>query len=265
MSSGGSIISTLSSGTLSLQSAAGNSVKADPQKTNNASPEETKTGDSVSTYNIDSKASTLSNILDGISSSLQTIESTQGSVSKILTLIKQGIHIAQVADTKIDPPDIAALANLKAKFNAILVTLNKSVDEADFKGANLLQGGAIETAFGENARNNIVTEGQDISTEGLAITEAVFSDKKSVQETLTQLDTAEKRVLDFLDKLSKDQNLIQTRQDFTKEALGALEDAGKTVDTDEGANLLALQIGQQLREFNASLASQDQQNLLRLF
>lgn len=265
MSSSGSIISTLNSGTLSLQNATGNSAKVDSQKTADKTPEAPKTGDSVSTENIDSKASTLSSILDGISNSLQTIENAQGSVSKVLTLIKQGIQIAQTADTKIDPPDIAALANLKAKFNAMLVTLNKTVEDADFKGANLLQGSAIETSFGENARNNIVTEGQDISSEGLGLAEAVFSDKQNIQDTLGQLALAEKQASEFLDKLSEDQNLIQTRQDFTKEALGALEDAGKTIDTDEGANLLALQIGQQLREFNASLASQDQQNLLRLF
>ena len=64
-------------------------------------------------------------------------------------------------------------------------------------------------------------------------------------------------------------SVIQIRQDFTKSTINTLQvgsDDLTLADTnEEGANLLALQTRQQLSSTALSLASQTDQNVLRLF
>ena len=64
-------------------------------------------------------------------------------------------------------------------------------------------------------------------------------------------------------------SVVETRQNFTDNLINVLETgaAGLTLaDTnEEGANLLALQTRQQLSSVALSLASQSDQNVLRLF
>ena len=62
---------------------------------------------------------------------------------------------------------------------------------------------------------------------------------------------------------------MEVRQDFTKNLINTLETGAANLtiaDTnEEGANLLALQTRQQLSSVALSLASQADQNVLRLF
>jgi flagellin-like hook-associated protein FlgL len=70
-------------------------------------------------------------------------------------------------------------------------------------------------------------------------------------------------------KLSSGLATVQIRQDFTKSTINTLQagsDALTLADSnEEGANLLALQTRQQLSTTALSLASQADQNVLRLF
>jgi flagellin-like hook-associated protein FlgL len=70
-------------------------------------------------------------------------------------------------------------------------------------------------------------------------------------------------------KLSSGLSTVQIRQDFTKATINTLQagsDALTLADSnEEGANLLALQTRQQLSTTALSLASQADQNVLRLF
>ena len=69
--------------------------------------------------------------------------------------------------------------------------------------------------------------------------------------------------------LSSSLSTVQIRQDFTKATINTLQtgsDALTLADSNqEGANLLALQTRQQLSTTALSLASQADQNVLRLF
>ncbi|MGE0847768.1 MAG: flagellin, partial [Flavobacteriaceae bacterium] len=64
-------------------------------------------------------------------------------------------------------------------------------------------------------------------------------------------------------------SVVETRQDFTKDLINTLETGAANLtlaDTnEEAANLLALQTRQQLSSTALSLASQADQNVLRLF
>jgi flagellin len=64
-------------------------------------------------------------------------------------------------------------------------------------------------------------------------------------------------------------SIVETREDFTKSMINTLETGAANLtlaDTnEEGANLLALQTRQQLSTTSLSLATQADQNVLRLF
>lgn len=63
--------------------------------------------------------------------------------------------------------------------------------------------------------------------------------------------------------------VVQTRQDFTKSMINTLRSGADNLvladSNEEGANLLSLQTRQQLSTTALSLATQADQNVLRLF
>jgi len=69
--------------------------------------------------------------------------------------------------------------------------------------------------------------------------------------------------------LSANLSTVQIRQDFTKATINTLSNGSASLtladSNEEGANLLALQTRQQLSTTALSLASQADQNVLRLF
>ncbi|MGA8936070.1 MAG: flagellin, partial [Pseudolabrys sp.] len=68
---------------------------------------------------------------------------------------------------------------------------------------------------------------------------------------------------------SSNLSTVQIRQEFTKEMVNTLQSGADSLtladSNEEGANLLALQTRQQLSTTALSLASQADQNVLRLF
>jgi protein subunit release factor B len=70
-------------------------------------------------------------------------------------------------------------------------------------------------------------------------------------------------------QVTSDMMLIQTRQEFSQNAMASLNAGSEKIELkdlgDEAANLLALQIRQQLSETVEPLASEAQQSLLKQF
>ena len=86
---------------------------------------------------------------------------------------------------------------------------------------------------------------------------------------MTNLSTATSTLRSQASKFGSNLSVVETRQDFTKSLINVLETGAANLtlaDTnEEGANLLALQTRQQLSSTALSLASQADQNVLRLF
>jgi len=84
-----------------------------------------------------------------------------------------------------------------------------------------------------------------------------------------QLDAALSTLRSQASTFGSNLSVVQTRQDFTKALINTLETGAAGLilaDTnEEGANLLALQTRQSLSSTALSLASQADQNVLRLF
>ena len=70
-------------------------------------------------------------------------------------------------------------------------------------------------------------------------------------------------------KFGSNLSVVETRQDFTKNMINVLETGAANLtladSNEEAANLLALQTRQQLSSTALSLASQSDQQVLRLF
>ena len=162
-----------------------------------------------------------------------------------------------------------ALDQFAADFNTVREQINDLVNDANYRGVNLLRGDNLTTFFNEDNTSSLVTNGAVFTSDGLGLIEANFRSAGAI-ETFSELTRdALNEVRSFGSSLANNLSIIQTRQTFTQETINTLK-AGSALLTDadpneEGANLLALQTRQQLGVTALSLASQSQQSVLRLF
>lgn len=161
------------------------------------------------------------------------------------------------------------LAQFETDFNSIRTQIDQLVEDASFRGVNLLGGEDLETFFNEDRSNSLVTQGADFTATGLGIAEASFVTSGNIAESLSQVQNALESVRNFGTTLANDLSIIETRRDFTESTINTLESGADDLtvadQNEEGANLLALQTRQQLGVTSLSLAAQSQQSVLRLF
>lgn len=100
-------------------------------------------------------------------------------------------------------------------------------------------------------------------------TDSGFASDTAIESVLGSLKSAQDTLRAQASTFGTNLSIVQTREDFTNSLINTLEEgAGKLVLADtneEGANLLALQTQQSLASTTLSLASQADQNVLRLF
>lgn len=161
------------------------------------------------------------------------------------------------------------LDQFESDFNNLRTQIDQLVEDANYRGVNLLAGDNLETFFNEDRDNTLLTEGVDFTALGLGIDEAVFTDAASVQLSIDDVRAALSDVRNFGQSIANDLSIIQIRRDFTEETINTLQagadDLTVADQNEEGANLLALQTRQTLGVTSLSLASQSQQSVLRLF
>ncbi len=161
------------------------------------------------------------------------------------------------------------LDNLAKDYNVIRDQIDELTNDANYKGINLLGGDVLTTYFNEDNSSLLETEGQDLTSNGLGLTEAVFRTSAGIAADLVRVQDALGAVRSFATTLANSLAVIQTRRDFTESTIAVLkagsEDLTVADQNEEGANLLALQTRQQLGVTSLALASQSQQSVLRLF
>lgn len=154
-------------------------------------------------------------------------------------------------------------------FNKLREQIDGIVEDANYRGVNLLGGDDLTSFFNEDRSNTLVTEGADFTVDGMGVSEADFTDAASIEKSLNEVRNALDGIRAFGSSIANDLSIIQTRRDFTEQTINTLKaGASDLTDADlneEGANLLALQTAQQLGVTSLSLASQSQQSVLRLF
>ena len=165
----------------------------------------------------------------------------------------------------------ATRSTLATEFDAIRTQIDQLANDASFNGNNLLQNDDVTVIFNEDGTSSLTISGVDFDSQGLNVSASTnnFQDDNAINAALTELDTAISTLRSQASTFGSNLSVVEIRQDFTKELINVLETgaAGLTLaDTnEEGANLLSLQTRQQLSTVSLSLATQADQNVLRLF
>lgn len=161
------------------------------------------------------------------------------------------------------------LDRLAGDYNTLRGQIDTLVNDAQYRGINLLNGDDLVTFFNENNTSRLTTSGAIFTANGLGITEASFRSSAEIENSAAQARAALDTVRSFGSTLANNLSIIQARREFTEGTVTTLkagaDDLTVADQNEEGANLLALQTRQQLGVTSLSLAAQSQQSVLRLF
>ncbi|HVZ54357.1 MAG TPA: flagellin [Pseudolabrys sp.] len=218
---------------------------------------------------LDNRASDLGNLLDSMSTAINTIQAANNGISAITKLVQSAQSLVSQAN---QTSDTTVRASLSSQFDSIRTQIDKLAGDSGFNGINLLNGDNLTVTLNENASSKVTVSGvTDTSASALSINGSVnnWASSSDISTAGTALTSALTTLRSQSQTLSSSLSTVQIRQDFTKSMINTLQTGSSDLtlaDTnEEGANLLALQTRQQLSSTALSLASQADQNVLRLF
>jgi len=202
--------------------------------------------------------------------SIADVASTAGqTISDLLVQMKEKVTAAM------DPSiDTASRNALDSDFKSILRQITQVVSNANFDGANLLDGSVNQIKFIANAQANgfITLSSQNLSLGGTIITVPSTASLTTVTfatAVLAQLTTSISNTNQALGNLGSQSKQISNHSDFVQKLTDQLTTGvGNLVDADlakESARLQALQVQQQLGTQALSIANSAPQVILSLF
>ena len=162
-------------------------------------------------------------------------------------------------------------SSFAAEFDELRNQIDQLINDAGYNGVNLLDGDSLTVTFNEDGSSTLNVNGVTFDSSGLGISASAntFQTDFDIDAAITELRSASLQLQSHASTLGSNLSVVETRQDFTKNIINVLETGAANLtlaDTnEEGANLLALQTRQQLSSTALSLASQADQNVLRLF
>jgi flagellin-like hook-associated protein FlgL len=225
---------------------------------------------------LDNRANDLSSLLDSMSNAINTIQAANNGITAITKLVQSQQSLASQA---LQTSDTNVRATLAAQFDALTTQIAQLASDSGFNGVNLLGGNTLTVTLDETGSSSTSVTGVDYSTvanvqTNLTIDSAVsahanWATSTDIQASSAVLTTALTDLRSESQTLSANLSTVQIRQDFTKATINTLQTGSADLtladSNQEGANLLALQTRQQLSTTALSLASQADQNVLRLF
>lgn len=245
--------------------------------------------------NLNSRASDLQNIKDGITDGVNIIRSAIQGLEAMENVLKQMKALAQSA---ISSPESSTRGKLASQFNELRSQVDNLAEDSSFNGVNLLKNSTASFAPGADtltvkfnertdqlAINQLIISGvgtSDFNTiiAGSAVTTGTAGDATVWGQTgtaaVTAINTAIRGIESALitvrqvaQNLGTNSALLEIRRSFTEDIINTLKGgASDLVNADlneESANLLSLQTRQQLGTISLSIAQQSEQAILRLF
>ncbi|MDR4305851.1 hypothetical protein IHQ68_04320 [Chelatococcus sambhunathii] len=167
-------------------------------------------------------------------------------------------------------------------FNDALAQIDSLAKDASFNGVNLLQSDDLEIVFNEDGTSKLDVKGVNADSGGIglsALTESAatgtgvttagaFDTKAGIDDVLDQIDSAFANLEAQSSKFGSQLQIVQTRETFTKDMIGTLDDGALSLvgaDTnEEAANLATLQTRQSLIVSSLSISTSQEQNVLQL-
>jgi flagellin-like hook-associated protein FlgL len=220
---------------------------------------------------LDTRANSLNGLLDTMSNAINTIQAANNGISSITKLVQSAQALVSQAQQANNTTTQAALST---QFNSLLTQIGQLAGDSSFNGINLLAGNTLTVTLNETGSSTTTVTGVNYTNANAApLSIANAANNWAAAADITAASTALSAALTSLQSesqtLSSSLSTVQIRQDFTKATINTLQtgsDALTLADSNqEGANLLALQTRQQLSSTALSLASQADQNVLRLF
>jgi len=218
------------------------------------------------------RANDLTRLLDGIGQGVQTLKAADQGITTITSFLEQMQATAQEALDQANASGGAPTdqVSLEASYDELVAQLDFVAADSGYRGTNLLDSGDLTVTFNEDASSTLTVSGVDFTTGGdLAISAADFSAATAAQAALDEISAALTLVRAQARTFGTNLNIIQTREDFTRNLINTLKEGSDKLvladNNEEGAKLLSLQTSQQLGITSLSLASQAQQSVLRLF
>lgn len=204
-------------------------------------------------------AGSLNILLDNIHSSTNTLEDTKSRLEEIGAELELALKAIENGET-----------NSNTSFKEILEKIDAVATTQGNGEKNLLQGESIKTSLDASGNNVVSSNGADFSAQGLGLANIEFNNAQQAAQAIPEIKAAQQLLYTYKTKIGNDITTIKDQAYFTQGALFTATNGSTISDqpskSDEAANLLALQTRQILRNTaHVPLASQSQQNLLRLF
>lgn len=150
----------------------------------------------------------------------------------------------------------------------LLEPINPLLEDANFRGVNLLSGDNLRTDFSIDGQSNLISKGRNFSLEAAGIGSLDFSKPSSFKSNVNSISKFAKDIRDYNSSLASDLNIIKTRQNFTEKTINTLKSGSNDLtlaDQNEvGAELLSLQLRQEIQVNTLSFAATQQQSLADL-
>jgi flagellin len=219
---------------------------------------------------LDTRANDLSSLLDSMSNGVNTIQAANNGITSITKLVQSAQALVSQAQ---QTSSAATQASLSTQFDALLTQIGQLAGDSGYNGINLLAGNTLTVTLNETGSSSTSVTGVNYTNAntGLSIANAAnnWSAAADITTASTELSAALTSLQSESQTLSASLSTVQIRQDFTKATINTLQSGSDSLtladSNQEGANLLALQTRQQLSSTALSLASQADQNVLRLF
>jgi flagellin len=220
---------------------------------------------------LDNRANDLSALLDSMSNAINTIQAANNGITSITKLVQSAQSLVSQAN---QTTDTTVRATLASQFDTLVTQIGLLAGDSGFNGTNLLGGDTLTVTLDETGSATVGITGVNYTDATAAPLSIATSTNAWVNTSdITAASTALTGALTSLrsesQTLSANLSTVQIRQDFTKATINTLQTGSADLtladSNEEGANLLALQTRQQLSTTALSLASQADQNVLRLF
>lgn len=191
------------------------------------------------------------------------------TVSDLLNQLKEKVVAAKDASL-----DTAARNALNADYKAIVKSIRDAISNAEFDGANILDGSVASIRFIANADADsfITLQAKNLSLGGAILEVAATSSINTMTNAtaaLTALQDSITQVNAALGEIGSQAKQIEQHNTFVSKLMDSLQTGiGNLVDADlarESARLQALQVQQQLGAQALSIANQAPQIILSLF
>ena len=176
-----------------------------------------------------------------------------------------------LADDVIDQAAVDKRAAFMQDYNDALKQISQLSKDSSFNGVNLLQSDDLSITFNEDGSSKLDVKGTNFDAAGLglqALADGSFNKKSDIDAVLSNIDTVFSKLEQQSSKFGSQLQIVQTRQSFTKDMVGTLEDGSLALtgaDTnEEAANLATLQTRQSLIVSALSISTSQEQNVLQL-